>query len=456
MKRALTIVIAGAVAAMLSLSASATAVEIAEEPTPTPTASVSPSPSPSPTMADPVRAQEYWLDQYGITEAWKTTKGAGVTIAVIDTGVAHNAALDGAVIGGADFSGAGSEDGRTPVGVKDANHGTYVASLLAARESQPDVGMIGVAPEADILAISVGFGSSATVPFVDQLADAIVWAVDEGADIINLSLTTNQLSWHEKWDEAFQYAFDNDVVVIVAAGNRGSGTSVVGAPATIPGVLTIAGVDPTGKASIGASTQGITIGVAAPSEKLLGIAPDGSIVQWDGTSGAAPIVAGVAALVRSAHPDLDAANVIQRLIETATPVPGAASPSPLYGFGLINANAAVTATNVTHVDENPMGSLAEWVRIYRRADAPQAPQQQGEVPQVQIPELPPVEAQAQKPNPLMPSLESIRNGSIPLIAVTLPGILLALGVTAAARSIRSARESRTSSNDHSKEISSRA
>lgn len=454
MRRALTIAIAGFFAVMLSLSAPATAVELAEDPTPTPTDSSTVAPSPTPT--DPVRAGQYWLDAYGITEAWKTTKGKGVTVAVIDTGVAHTSALDPAVIGGTDFSGAGSEDGRSPVGVKDANHGSYVASLLAARETSPGTGMVGVAPEADILAISVGFGSSATVPFVEQLADAIVWAVDEGADIINLSLTTNQLSWDESWDEAFQYAFDNDVVVIVAAGNRGSGTAVVGAPATIPGVLTVAGVDPTGKASLGASTQGITIGIAAPSEKLLGIAPDGSVVTWDGTSGAAPIVAGVAALVRSAHPDLDAANVIQRLIETATPVAGAPTPSPLYGYGLIDANAAVTATDVSHVDENPMGSLAEWVRIYRRADAPPPPQQQGEVSPVQIPELPPVEAQAPKTNPLMPSLESIRNGSIPLIAVTLPGILLVLGVTAAARSIRSARESRTSSNDHSKEVSFRA
>lgn len=315
--------------------------------------------------------------------------------------------------------------------------------------------MIGVAPKANILAVSVGFGSSATVPFVDQLSEAITWSVDEGADIINLSLTTNQLAWDESWDEAFQYAYDHDVVIIVAAGNRGSGTAVVGAPATIPGVLTVAGVDPARKASVGASTQGITIAVAAPSEKLLGIAPDGSVVSWDGTSGAAPIVAGVAALVRSAHPDLDANNVIQRIIETTTPVAGEPRPGPLYGYGLIDANKAVNSKNITHVDENPMGSLADWVRLYRRADAP-LPPQQGETAPIEIPELPPVEPQAAKPNPLMPSLESLHNGSIPLMAVTLPGILLMLGVTAVARRIRSARVSRKPSIDHSKEFSSRA
>src|SRR6185312_3804783 len=133
---------------------------------------------------------------------------------------------------------------------------------------------IGVAPEAQLLSVSVGFGSSATVPFAEQIAEAIRWSVDNGADVINLSLTTNTPDWDASWDSAFLYAFDHDVVVIVAAGNRGSGTSRVGAPATIPGVLTVAGVDPNGKASVEASTQGITLGVSAPSEQLLGVSAD--------------------------------------------------------------------------------------------------------------------------------------------------------------------------------------
>src|SRR5690606_17424062 len=112
----------------------------------------------------------------------------------------------------------------------------------------------------------------------------------------------------------------------VAAGNRNSGTEVVGAPATIPGVLTVAGVDRDGRASLSASTQGITIAISAPSEELLGIAPDGSLRQWEGTSGAAPIVAGVAALIRSAHPDLNAASVINRIIKSAIPAEGATRP----------------------------------------------------------------------------------------------------------------------------------
>src|SRR5690606_8157638 len=157
----------------------------------------------------------------------------------------------------------------------------------------------------------------------DQVAQAMRWAVDRGADVINLSFTTNTLDWDESWDDAFLYAFEHDVVVIVAAGNRGTGTERVGAPATIPGVLTVAGGDKAGRVSREASTQGITVGISAPSEQLLGVSADGTVVRWQGTSGAAPIVAGIAALVRAAHPELDAANVINRIIKTARPAAGA-------------------------------------------------------------------------------------------------------------------------------------
>ncbi|GAA1993188.1 hypothetical protein GCM10009777_30940 [Microbacterium pumilum] len=249
-------------------------------------------PEPTPEK-DPIRSAEYWLDDYGIEKAWETTRGAGVRIAIIDTGVGRGPVeFTAAVVGGTDVSGVGSDDGRTPIGAVDANHGSWVASLAAGRGTGPDAGMIGVAPEAGLLSVSVGFGASATRPFTEQIAEAILWSVDNGADVINLSLTTNTPDWDESWDQAFLYAFDHDVVVVVAAGNRGSGTTRVGAPATIPGVLTVAGLDPEGRASVEASTQGITIGVSAPSEKLVGVSADGSLVLWNGTSGAAPIVPG--------------------------------------------------------------------------------------------------------------------------------------------------------------------
>jgi len=403
-------------------------------------ATATPGPVPD-DPSDPVRASEYWLDGARIREAWQTTRGAGVTIAVIDTGIGIVPATFGdAVVGGTDVSGTGTPDGRTPLGAIDGNHGSWVASLAAGRGAPDGTGMIGVAPEANLLSISVGFGAAAAVPFTEQVAKGMRWAVDNGADVINLSFTTNTLDWDESWDDAFLYAFDHDVVVVVAAGNRGSGTSIIGAPATIPGVLTVGGVDQTGTASIEASTQGITIGISAPSEGLLGMSADGKLARWNGTSGAAPIVAGIAALIRSAHPDIKAIDVINRIIKTAIPVDGAEKPSdPLYGYGLVDAAAAIDA-NLPAVETNPMGDLAEWVRLFRRAEA--EPQTEAPVAPVEIPPLPDADAPTEPGSPLLPSADSLRYGTLPLVALTVPGILIALGVTAAARRIRSARSLR--------------
>lgn len=324
--------------------------------------------------ADQVRDLEYWLADYGFAQAWKTTKGAGVKVAVIDTGVDGSVAdLAGAVVGGTDVSGVGAANGQKPLGDGDsADHGTWVASLLAGRGTGPTSGVLGAAPEASILTASVALGKAiGPVSSDDQIAEAIRWAVDNGAKVINMSLTRNTLDWPTSWDDAFQYAFSHDVVVVAAAGNRGSGTTEVGAPATIPGVLTVAGVDRQGKASFDASSQGITIGVSAPSEQLVGVSPGGGYVQWEGTSGAAPLVSGAVALVRAAHPELKAPDVIERIIKTARPA-GGSVPSPIYGYGLLDAAAAVTAS-VPHVTENPMGDLGQWIHIHRRAETPTTP-----------------------------------------------------------------------------------
>ncbi|THG36192.1 peptidase S8 [Glaciibacter flavus] len=324
----------------------------------------------TPAHADQVRDLEYWLSDYGFTSAWNTSKGAGVKVAVIDTGVDGTVAeLRGVVVGGTDASGTGAADGQKPVG-QDSDHGTMVSSLLAGRGTGTGNGVLGVAPEATLLSASVAFGAEdgAGISTDDQIAAAVKWSVDAGAKVINMSLTRNTLDWPESWDDAFLYAFEHDVVVVAAAGNRGEGTSQVGAPATIPGVVAVAGVDRNRQASFDASSQGITISVAAPSEDLVGVVPGGGYVKWSGTSGAAPIVSGLIALVRSAYPDLDAANAIQRVVATANP-DGHTVPSPIYGNGLIDAKAALTAT-VAPATTTPADQLKEWIRIHRRAQTP--------------------------------------------------------------------------------------
>jgi type VII secretion-associated serine protease mycosin len=325
---------------------------------------------PQSASADPVRDRQYWLNDYGFTRAWAISQGQGIKVAVIDTGIdASHPALEGAVVGGTDVSGLGSADGLTPVG-QNSYHGTMVASLLAGRGNIADSseGVIGTAPKAQLLSVSMAFG----VEGVDtdaQLAKGIIWAVDNGARVINLSLTRNSVSWPQSWDEAFLYAFENDVVIVAAVGNRLDGTEQVSAPATIPGVIAVAGVDINAEASELSSTSGFTIGVTAPSEELVAAYPGGEYRIWSGTSGAAPIVSGMVALIRSLYPEMDAANVVNRVIQSAIKV-GFDTYSSAYGYGLIDAENALLA-EVPEVTNNPLGSLSEWVRLYRE----QAPEE---------------------------------------------------------------------------------
>ena len=387
--------------------------------------------------ADSVRDREYWLDDYGIRTAWNTTQGAGITIAVIDTGVDGTVPeLAGVVVDGKDFSGLGAANGQTPVGSGENEHATMVASLAAGRGTGANSGVIGSAPAASILSLSIGFGEGASSSD-DQIAAAVRWAVDHGANIINMSLTRNDLDWPESWDDAFLYAMHHNVVIVAAAGNRGSGTTEVGAPATMPGVLTVGGVDGDGNASFDASSQGITIGVAAPSENLVGVVPGGGHVTWNGTSGATPIVSGVVALVMAAHPGLDAANVINRILVTARDA-GAAGTDPIYGYGLINAEAAVTAI-VPKVDANPLGDLAQWISTYRRATPTPTP-----APEPSLTASPgpaPIAAAPFSPlGTLLPTVTLLRNVGIPLAVFVAFLAMVAAIATVAVKRYRAQRK----------------
>ncbi|WP_045730123.1 S8 family serine peptidase [Pseudarthrobacter chlorophenolicus] len=353
--------------------------------------------------ADDWRDKQYWLAESGITKAWEVSKGAGVKVAVIDSGVdAQHPDLKGAVVGGYDASGAGQPDGQKSVGSKP-EHGTLVATMLAGRGHQPATaspkpspgaatqgpdGIVGVAPEAEILSVSTWLGSTnpSGKSDQDQIPEAVRWAVDNGAKVINISLGSTTPQWPQSWDAAFLYAEQKDVVIVAAAGNRVGGNIQVGAPATIPGVLTVAGLDRKNTASVDASSQGISIGVAAPAEDLLGGLPGGGYAEWAGTSGSTPIVSGVAALIRSKWPSMTAEQVINRIVTTAKDA-GVPGKDPLYGYGILNAEAALK-DDVPEASSNPLGSVAEWIRVHRRGNlATPAPLPTADVPSA-VPTLP--------------------------------------------------------------------
>ena len=374
------------VVALLGCGALATGLALSGAP-----ASAAPTASPTPITLTPaeaavlgkddVRQHEYWLTDYRIVDAWKQSTGSGVTVAVIDTGVdgTHPDLVDN-VLEGYDASGEGSPNGWQGLGVEPM-HGTEVASLIAGHghnvsgipkiAGQPGkpAGVIGVAPDAKILPISLNMVSNAEKSIDEQIPAAVRYAVDHGAQVINLSIGSNKTTWPKSWDDAFAYAEEKGVVVVASAGNRGSGITQVGAPATIPGVLTVGGVDRQREASKGSSTQGISIGVTAPSNDMIAAAPGNKYMIWSGSSASAPLVSGLAALIKSKYPNLSAAQIIQRITESADDT-GAAGRDPVYGFGVINPLMALDPSTPQDATENPLGSLKAWIAVHRRQEVP--------------------------------------------------------------------------------------
>ncbi|WP_043466865.1 S8 family serine peptidase [Arthrobacter sp. 131MFCol6.1] len=406
----------------------------------------------APAYADSWRDKEYWLAESGITKAWDVSKGAGVKVAVIDSGVdGRHPDLGGVLAGGADISGAGKANGQGSIGAKP-EHGTLVATMLAGRGHQPPEatpkpsasatgspvgpavgpeGVVGVAPEAQLLSVSTWLGSAnpGGKSDQDQIPEAVRWAVDNGARVINISLGSTSPEWPQSWDAAFLYAEQKDVVIVAAAGNRVGGNVQVGAPATIPGVLTVAGLDRTGAASIDSSSQGISIGVAAPAEDLVGGMPGGGYADWAGTSGATPIVSGVAALIRSKWPEMSASQVINRIVTTAKDA-GAPGKDPLYGFGVLNAEAALKA-DVPETKVNPLGSISDWIRVHRRGNLATTAPAAESAPSSAAPTLPEATVPvAEKPSQL--------DSAVPAAVVLGFGSLLVGIIVAAAFQLRAA------------------
>lgn len=306
-------------------------------------------------------AEQWWLTEFGFQRAWSVSRGEGVTIAVIDTGIdAQHPDLNGRIAGGTDFSGVGTPDGLTPVG-SASHHGTMVASLIAG-QGQASGGVWGVAPDAELISVSIGLG----VPGANtdkQVAAAIRWAVDAGAEIINLSLSRSSSDWPRSWDDALLYAFQSDVIVVAALGSAAEGKALASAPGTIPGVVSVAGLSRGGEPTE-PKLSSVELDVLAPGEELLGSYPGGGVRSWEGASAAAPLVSGLLALMLAADPNLNAAQAIANLRGSARDagVPGFEAE---WGYGIIDAEAALVTNSNSVLLEDPATELERWISLYR-------------------------------------------------------------------------------------------
>ncbi|MFD9984246.1 type VII secretion-associated serine protease mycosin [Streptomyces massasporeus] len=298
--------------------------------------------------ADGIRAQQWALDAMHTEQAWQTTKGRGITVAVLDTGVeADHPDLAGNVLPGKDLVRFGAEPGDRAW----ARHGTAMAGIIAGHGHGPGDadGVLGIAPEAKILPVRViledGDPSRAKARSTrgNALAEGIRWAADHGADVINLSLGDDSASAHPEpgEDQAVQYALKKGVVVVASAGNGGEKGDHISYPAAYPGVVAATAVDRAGtRASF--STRRWYATVSAPGVDVVIADPDHKYYEGWGTSAAAAFVSGAAALVKAAHPGLAPAQIKSLLEDTARNAPSGGRDDS-RGFGFVDPAAAIEA-----------------------------------------------------------------------------------------------------------------
>ncbi|KKJ99188.1 type VII secretion-associated serine protease mycosin [Micromonospora sp. HK10] len=297
-----------------------------------------------PAAAAPRRAEQWYLDELRIDQVHRLSTGRGVLVAVVDTGVdGSHPDIAGRLVPGGRVDGRSGDARTDPEG-----HGTHMAGIIAATNAARD-GVTGIAPQAKILPIGITTKRYGGVTSGNSAA-GIRMATDRGAKVINLSYG-GQREPLEDEISAIRYALERDVVVVSSAGNTDRGGVRVGSPANIPGVIAVTGTTRGGRFWSG-SVQGPEAVIAAPGDSIYNIGPEHGYGWGDGTSDASAIVSGIAALIRSKYPDLDAPNVINRIIRTARDA-GPPGRDAQYGFGRIDPIAALTA-KVPSVSANPL------------------------------------------------------------------------------------------------------
>jgi len=324
-------------------------------------------PTDAPKPDDGLYDKQWGLEAVYARHAWaylqtQSLDEDGLVVAVVDTGVdADHPDFEGVtILEGASFVGATLEGVPVPDATADDDngHGTYVTGIIAA-ETNNGIGVAGtVGPysgsKVSILPVKVldknGYGSSW------QVAQGIRWAVEQGARVINLSFGGYGYSTAEK--EAVNYALQNDVVVVAAAGNSGGSVNNF-YPAAFPGVIAVGAVDESG-ARADFSNYGSALDIMAPGVGVVSTIPaefveddcqqptcyvDGEsyYVSWKGTSASAPFVSGAAALLLLQEPGLGAEEVAERLTSTAAYL----GDSSHYGAGLLQIEAALRGRTVS-------------------------------------------------------------------------------------------------------------
>ncbi|MEU3351359.1 type VII secretion-associated serine protease mycosin [Streptomyces sp. NPDC037389] len=280
-------------------------------------------------MADDLRSRQWYLDGMQAEEMWQASRGEGITVAVIDTGVDSSVPeLRGQVLQGADVS-------NKPSGAnadKDG-HGTNMATLIAGTGAGN--GIQGLAPGVKILPVRTVGNFMADVN--DSLDDkAIRFAVDHGARVINISMGgPDSVGRSPKTEAAVKYALSKGALVFASSGNDGDMSNLPNYPAAIPGVVSVGAIDSSNTVTKW-SNSASNVALAAPGENIPGrCTKSEGFCDGGGTSQATALASASAALIWSKHPDWTNNQVLRVMLETAGKPTTGKIPSPYIGYGIV-------------------------------------------------------------------------------------------------------------------------
>jgi type VII secretion-associated serine protease mycosin len=283
---------------------------------------------PAPASADATRDKQWWLGTLDVAAAQRISKGAGVVVAVLDTGVdAKHPDLKGAVLDGTNTTRPGAKGNADTEG-----HGTGMAGIIAAR-GRGDRGVVGIAPGARILPIR-----PADDPYF--AADGIRWAVRHGAKVINMSFG---LPDSETLHSAIREASDAGVVLVSSVGNTAGKGNAPDYPGAYPEVIGVGAIDRTGKVA-GFSQHGPQVDLVAPGVDIEQAGLYGSYRNGFGSSNSAAVVSGAAALILAEHPGSTPQQVLARLTSTARDL-GDKGRDDYYGHGEVDLVKALNAAS---------------------------------------------------------------------------------------------------------------
>lgn len=291
--------------------------------------------------SDPSRTRQWALDTLGAEDAWPSSTGAGVTVAVIDSGVARHPDLAGAFVDGIDV--VDGTDPRSDV----IGHGTHVAGIIAMTADN-NIGGAGLAPGVSLMPVVVA-DADGSVRASDS-ARGIIWAVDHGADVLNMSYAGSATSVERK---AIQYAQAKGAVTVAAVGNEyaddsGGIYNPIEYPAAFPGVVGVGAVTRDLRrasfSEVGKQVDVMAPGAGGPYDSTKGIFSTFRRTDYanlQGTSMATPHASAALALIIARERALGAkVDPIDLLLGTARDL-GRTGRDDEYGFGLINPLAAL-------------------------------------------------------------------------------------------------------------------